>query len=534
MRYEKVKSKLVQDSDGFYTDYTWYKDENGYNVFVFGDSDLYLPEDGEYDWETESDEQAEEWFDSYNGFEDEDSLQYDEDDSENYTVETVTRYKETASPYDDPEDMYETAYIIRDKYGDIIYDTTNYDIVKEYIGECKKSLKESWTEYLDSDVYQRLANCKSRKSDIEKLVDAKRAYMKKQGKDKENFTKEDSLVSVLELLDSNGQFIDLTKDEYDELKEGKKSIAVKKIRKKSGYKLEESNGGQIIGTYTDPQKTNYMDIEYAESPNYDRRVEVIGGQTVPIKIYPYAGSKEYNPGHSFYYSLETVDGGFKNHMEPIYYLKDYINDGSVKIFDDFEVLDGYPHIIRKDLIDKYPFVQKRLNKNLEEDTVKQGNYWVNKGKEGTHGKFKTKKEAEAQRKAMFARGFKESKNLKEMNDRELEDAEQKMWQETRERTGKKDVWFKDVDKKTYNTLFAIRMINSVLAYHWAEGETAEELLDKELNRYKSYLQEYVDKLGREKVLELIENQMNDIDHIARNVSTDSEGLSYNGIVWKNK
>ena len=327
-------------------------------------------------------------------------------------------------------------YIIRDKYGDIIYDTTNYDIVKEYIGECKKSLKESWTEYLDSDVYQRLANCKSRKSDIEKLVDAKWAYMKKQGKDKENFTKEDALVSVLELLDSNGQFIDLTKDEYDELKEGKKSLAVKKIRKKSGYKLEESNGGQ--------------------------------------------------------------------------------------------------NIIRKDLIDKYPFVQKRLNKNLEEDTVKQGNYWVNKGKEGTHGKFKTKKEAEAQRKAMFARGFKESKNLKEMNDRELEDAEQKMWQETRERTGKKDVWFKDVDKKTYNTLSAIRMINSVLAYHWVEGETAEELLDKELNRYKSYLQEYVDKLGREKVLELIENQMNDIDHIARNVSTDSEGLSYNGIVWKNK
>lgn len=468
MKYERVKSKLVQDSDGFYTDYTWYKDENGYNVFVFGDSDLYLPEDGEYDWETESDEQAEEWFDSYNGFEDEDSLHYDEDDSENYTVETVTRYKETASPYDDPEDMYETAYLIRDKYGDIIYDTTNYDIVKEYIGECKKSLKEN----LEEDTVKR------------------------------------------------GEFTT--------------SDAVKKIRKKSGYKLEESNGGQIIGTYTDPQKTNYMDTEYAESPKYDRRVEVIGGQTVPIEIYPYAGREEYNPGHSFYYSLETMDGGFKNHMERIYSLKDYINDGSVKIFDDFQVLDSYPYIIRKDLIDKYPWVQKRLNKNLEEDTVKQGNYWVNKGKEGTHGKFKTKKEAEAQRKAMFARGFKESKNLKEMNDRELEDAEQKMRQETRERTGKKDVWFKDVDKKTYNTLSAIRMINSVLAYHWVEGETAEELLDKELNRYKSYLQEYVDKLGREKVLELIENQMNDIDHIARNVSTDSEGLSYNGIVWKNK
>ena len=45
---------------------------------------------------------------------------------------------------------------------------------------------------------------------------------------------------------------------------------------------------------------------------------------------------------------------------------------------------------------------------LKEDTVKQGSKWVNKGKEGTHGKFKTKKEADAQRKAMFANGYRES------------------------------------------------------------------------------------------------------------------------------
>ena len=39
---------------------------------------------------------------------------------------------------------------------------------------------------------------------------------------------------------------------------------------------------------------------------------------------------------------------------------------------------------------------------LTEDTIKQNGKWVNKGKEGTHGTFKTKKEADAQRKAMFA------------------------------------------------------------------------------------------------------------------------------------
>ena len=45
---------------------------------------------------------------------------------------------------------------------------------------------------------------------------------------------------------------------------------------------------------------------------------------------------------------------------------------------------------------------------LTEDTVKQGNKWVNKGEDGTHGEFKTKKAAEAQRRAMFANGFGES------------------------------------------------------------------------------------------------------------------------------
>ena len=47
-----------------------------------------------------------------------------------------------------------------------------------------------------------------------------------------------------------------------------------------------------------------------------------------------------------------------------------------------------------------------IKKPLEEDTVKQNGKWVNKGKEGTHGTFKTKKEADAQRKAMFANGYK--------------------------------------------------------------------------------------------------------------------------------
>lgn len=42
--------------------------------------------------------------------------------------------------------------------------------------------------------------------------------------------------------------------------------------------------------------------------------------------------------------------------------------------------------------------------SVDEDTIKvKDGKWTNKGKEGTHGFFKTKKEADAQRRAMFAR-----------------------------------------------------------------------------------------------------------------------------------
>ena len=79
-RFELLKRKSVIDSDGFYTDYSMYynKEDNTY-VFVFGDSDLYRPEDGYFDYECESEEEANEWFDGYNGFEDDDD-EFVEDD----------------------------------------------------------------------------------------------------------------------------------------------------------------------------------------------------------------------------------------------------------------------------------------------------------------------------------------------------------------------------------------------------------------------------------------------------------------------
>lgn len=70
---------------------------------------------------------------------------------------------------------------------------------------------------------------------------------------------------------------------------------------------------------------------------------------------------------------------------------------------------------------RYVYIDElELKESMNEKTVKRNGKWVNVGKDGKadSGKFKTKKEADAQRKAMFANGYKESKeNLKNKLDK---------------------------------------------------------------------------------------------------------------------
>lgn len=78
--------------------------------------------------------------------------------------------------------------------------------------------RSNWIDKLPEDVARRLGNCRSTRADIRTLVDVKWAYMCQTGKRGEGFTKEDALVSILDLLDSNGRSFDLSKAEYDSLK----------------------------------------------------------------------------------------------------------------------------------------------------------------------------------------------------------------------------------------------------------------------------------------------------------------------------
>lgn len=81
-------------------------------------------------------------------------------------------------------------------------------------------------------------------------------------------------------------------------------------------------------------------------------------------------------------------------------------------------------------------------------------------------------------------------------------------------------------------LSCIDMINSILAYQGAGMTDAEEVMQMEERNYYNYLAKYVEMFGREKVVALIQGQIDDIDYVQHNVHTDSEGCSYNSIVWK--
>lgn len=80
-------------------------------------------------------------------------------------------------------------------------------------------------------------------------------------------------------------------------------------------------------------------------------------------------------------------------------------------------------------------------------------------------------------------------------------------------------------------LSCIGMINSIIAYDWF-GQTADDIMQMEENAYHNYLADYVELFGREKVVALIQGQIDDVKEIKRNVHTDNEGVTYNSIIWK--
>lgn len=125
-----------------------------------------------------------------------------------------------------------------------------------------------------------------------------------------------------------------------------------------------------------------------------------------------------------------------------------------------------------------------------------------------------------------------------MNDNEFKKAEKALHEATRDIGGWR-VHGTPEQKLEGAKLACISMINSILAYTclWnnvGRRRTGEEILSAEEKHRKNYLEDYVKILGRDAVVKLIDEQINDISHINYGVFTDDEGCTYNSIVWKDR
>ena len=77
-------------------------------------------------------------------------------------------------------------------------------------------MKQTWIDYLPADVSRRLEECRNTKEDLPVLVEARWRWDKEHDPE---LTKEDSLTTILDWLDSNHQWslCDMSREEYDRL-----------------------------------------------------------------------------------------------------------------------------------------------------------------------------------------------------------------------------------------------------------------------------------------------------------------------------
>lgn len=123
-----------------------------------------------------------------------------------------------------------------------------------------------------------------------------------------------------------------------------------------------------------------------------------------------------------------------------------------------------------------------------------------------------------------------------MNDKQLEQAKKELRQEMNANgygwiDGK---WIKppkryELRSKEFD---CIDMINSILAYQCSGYTDGEAVLKHEENSYHNYLADHVKILGREKVIALIQRQIDSMVGVKYGVFADGEGVTYNSIIWK--
>lgn len=114
----KLAQKQVLDSDGFYTDYTMYSNEDGTSyIFMFGDEDIYGPDPQYADYECSNWDEAAQWWNDYNGFVDDitsSTILDDNPEFRNNFEEAIDffyeSYPATVELTDEVDEDYDTLY----------------------------------------------------------------------------------------------------------------------------------------------------------------------------------------------------------------------------------------------------------------------------------------------------------------------------------------------------------------------------------------------------------------------------------------
>lgn len=137
--YQYLESKQVLDSDGFYTDYTLYLNtDTGNYICMFGDNDVYEPDEDYADYVTDSKSTAYEWFENYHGFEDDEddedpltlNMRYTDEeliqsiqhklDISNKAAKIIYNWYDTEGEFDSQDDLVDTLDYIKNDIFDML------------------------------------------------------------------------------------------------------------------------------------------------------------------------------------------------------------------------------------------------------------------------------------------------------------------------------------------------------------------------------------------------------------------------------
>ena len=230
----------------------------------------------------------------------------------------------------------------------------------------------------------------------------------KKDDDKGDEDKEESKEPKLETFDEQMDF--LAKDEQEAIDGYDKVIALvddEHVKEQLEHILDEEKAHKKFLEDVKKDKTLvYSHDEHEEEPKEDKidDVEVIDD----IDFDDDFGFGESLNERKSLKKLPTEVTIKDVDIDNIDDIEDFIMDYLDKNISSKVGFEGFEYDVEgKDILVYDIMWDMDYDESLEEDTIKKGNKWVNKGKEGTHGEFKTKKEADAQRKAMFANGYHE-------------------------------------------------------------------------------------------------------------------------------